>query len=480
MTLFAANGTLTAGTATNRWDESVTLSLGGLRTRGNKVGLLLNSGDNLLAGDATSEAIIYDLILNGAPSSVSHTTQRFVNTFTTFNLGAGNDLLDLTVNPTRQVTYGIANYTQAVTAIGGSGHDTMWTGYGGDTVYGDGVDASLIHLDISLGLYAGFSDNIDGGDGADTIYGDFGNLAFLSVSVGTMNLGHDTLRGGNGVDTIYGDAGGFGTISVTVGLLRAGDDTIYGGAGADILVGDFGAGGLVNANISAFNFGSDTIYGGADGDTIVGDSTGNLTNLAVGAVGDDFLYGEAGNDTITGDFTGALNALLGGTLNFGDDTIEGGDGDDNLVGDYRGALSITNLSFGQDVIRGGAGNDTIYGDTNSTALLNIVGSADFIDGGAGNDQLYGDGPAVLGLGGGADTFYFAAGSGQDRIHDFNRGLDTILIDIPGIDAYSDLTFTTPFLANYTIVNLGNGNNITVDGGAIAGVRVLNASDFDFI
>ena len=116
------------------------------------------------------------------------------------------------------------------------------------------------------------------------------------------------------------------------------------------------------------------------------------------------IYGAGGNDSI-----------YGGWRN---DNIAGGQGDDLLSG-----------GWGRDTLRGNSGNDRIYGDAGS----------DIISGGSGDDQLWG--------GWGNDQFIFTDGDGRDQIMDFSLGVnywwyksrgDSILIDVDGIDSFTDL------------------------------------------
>ncbi|TPE49154.1 calcium-binding protein [Amaricoccus solimangrovi] len=517
MVAFSSNGTFRSGTAINRWDESITANLAGMRSRGNNLPTLLDDGTHLLSGDGQNEAMIYDLSLGGQGNSFDGSFQRFANTFTEINLAGGNDLLDLTVNPSR----GVPNYTQSVTAIGDSGNDTLWTGYGNDTVYGDTVNSALISIDL---FRSGFDDMIHGGDGNDEIYGDFGSLALANVSIGAFALGSDTLHGGNDNDVIYGDYDNSSFVSVSVSALSFGDDLIQGDAGNDILYGDIRVLGAISISANALSFGSDTIYGGdgddtiygdpgasgvglglslnilsfvadelhggAGADTLVGDSAGNLPSALAG--GDDALYGDGGADVIVGDYTGDLGTLIT-TLNFGDDMIEGGDGADILVGDYRSTLGLTAanlLSFGDDEISGGAGNDTIYGDTSNSAITGLGAGSDTITGGAGNDVLWGDYPValnLLGLAGGSDTFVFAPGSGADTIADFHKHAllnlqpDTIDVSAYGITGMNGLSIT--YSNGDATIDLGGGDTILVQGpdvlsgGALG--NPLTASDFIF-
>jgi Ca2+-binding RTX toxin-like protein len=80
-------------------------------------------------------------------------------------------------------------------------------------------------------------DTVNGGDGADTLWGDCTESACSSLisqnysSIrATDSSGNDTLNGGAGNDTIYGD-GGDDTIDG-----GAGDDTIISGSGSDVII----------------------------------------------------------------------------------------------------------------------------------------------------------------------------------------------------------------------------------------------------
>lgn len=115
--------------------------------------------------------------------------------------------------------------------------------------------------------------------------------------------GNDDLRGGAGDDTIFGNEG---------------DDEINGGTGNDTLFGDEG---------------HDTMSGGADHDRMEG-GTGNDKmrgqdgdDILSGGEGTDYLHGGTGNDALSGD--AGKDKLVGGT---GADVIDGGAGNDQLWG----------------------------------------------------------------------------------------------------------------------------------------------------
>jgi len=113
-------------------------------------------------------------------------------------------------------------------------------------------------------------DTIDGGDGNDTIFGDFGN---------------DTIDGGNGDDIIYGGTG--------IDNINGGndDDFIYGDAGNDIINGGSG---------------DDVINGGVGDDVING---GDNNDIIYAGDGDDTVNGGAGNDTIYSTTVGAVDEI---------------------------------------------------------------------------------------------------------------------------------------------------------------------------
>lgn len=356
MVAFATNGTFTANTvSTNRWWESglpaglQSTSLAGKRGYVSTTNLLEPSGsDTALVAGSGNQVIAYDMWL-GAGLQLNGSSQRFSSSFTEFDLGSGNDVLDLTVSPTR----GVPVYSTNVEVIGGAGDDVIWSGAGSDDIYGDEVYSGILTVVAGAG-----ADIIDGGDGSDFIVGDH----FFDSEL----------------------------VSINLPLLAAASDTIHGGNGDDVIIGDVhwdNSGSLVGVNVSVLNSASDEIYGGGGNDTIYGDSESIGVSLSVLGLplvgfnsalnfGDDYLNGGDGNDTIHGDIGGvsilSVPAVGGAlSLNFGDDTIEGGQGDDILYGDMAPGIiddllgdlgSRLSLSFGNDtfVFKGNnTGNDII-------------------------------------------------------------------------------------------------------------------------
>lgn len=96
----------------------------------------------------------------------------------------------------------------------------------------DNIDISLTQAEVDASGFT-FDDTIDGGNGADVIYGQEGNDSLLG------GRGADTIEGGIGDDVIDGEQGadfifgGDGNDTITGGLFT---DTLLGGDGDDVFV----------------------------------------------------------------------------------------------------------------------------------------------------------------------------------------------------------------------------------------------------
>ena len=235
------------------------------------------------------------------------------------------------------------------------------------------------------------NDRLSGHVGDDTLIGGAGNDSLYG------GQGDDILRGGGGNDLLDGGRG---------------DDRLQGGAGNDALHGGEGNDTLLGGG------GRDRLWGGSGNDDMRG---GAGADRLWGGAGDDVLRGNGGNDTLSG---GAGNdrllggagrdRLLGGA---GDDRLAGGSGNDTLFG--QAGADLLKGGTGDDVLKGGAGNDTLYGNGGNDTIHGGAG-ADRIAGGKGDDHLWG--------GAGADTFVFAPLQGRDVIHDFQPGLDRLVLN----------------------------------------------------
>ncbi|WP_120495620.1 DUF4114 domain-containing protein [Kiloniella sp. EL199] len=244
---------------------------------------------------------------------------------------------------------------------------------------------------------ASFNDQIYGGNGADTIYGEKGHDILYGGD------GSDVLKGGSGNDTLYGDSaqdtlhGGSGNDSLFGGsnhdILNgnSGDDNLYGGSGDDILNGNSG-----NDHLDGGS-GHDTLHGGSGNDTFVG-GTGN-DSINGGSGTDTIDYSSAGKKVIASlhtksskgdgnDTLLSIENLIGTAFNDKlsgshiDNTVSGGDGDDRVYG--RTGDDYLYGDAGNDYINGGSGDDFIFGGTDDDSLNGYRG-ADTLTGGSGAD-----------------------------------------------------------------------------------------------
>jgi Ca2+-binding RTX toxin-like protein len=281
----------------------------------------------------------------------------------------------------------------------GAGNDIINAGLGDDSVYGgDGIDRLI--ADFSIG---------DTGSGLTFNGGTQFGSAFRNVSSTSStrldsiffdHVEEFTVTGTSKNDTIttYGGNdiinGGAGNDTIRTG---AGNDVINGGDGNDIL--DGGAG-------------NDKLFGGKGSDTYIVDSIGDsvvepILSTEIDTVEASITYTlgfNLENLTLTGsgaiDGTGNSlnNTLIGNSRN---NTLNGGDGNDTLIG-----------GGGNDILIGGAGNDVLTGGGNNDLFLYNTNTA------------------------------FRSGAvGIDRITDFVKGSDKIVLDKTTFTALQSLAAT---------------------------------------
>ncbi len=304
--------------------------------------------------------------------------------------------------------------------------------------------------------YAGdFNDTISGGQGADTIYTDFGDD---SVDAGSEN---DLVYGGAGTDTVYGGWGddiadlGAGNDSFGSWSNEGGNDTVYGGLGDDNIIGggenDLLYGGTGNDTLSG-GVGNDSSYGGEGNDVAVitddhnqdfydlGENAGDMDAMwfanfvSTNGVSVTFSGTDAGSYAFAGGYaTGSFTGLegLGGT-EYADTLNAGADKDGVVIYGLGGADSITGGS-GNDTLDGGLGADLVMGEGGSDRIdLTAADSAnDSAYGGVGDDTL----TSRIDLDGGADALYggdgrdvFVAGAG-DSVFGGEGGYDYDILDL---------------------------------------------------
>jgi Ca2+-binding RTX toxin-like protein len=288
-------------------------------------------------------------------------------------------------------------------------------------------------------------ENVDGGEGADTITGS----SLDNVLVGRN--GNDHLNGLAGDDELYGEFQGFGGSSSS--------NTLDGGTGDDLLSGGtFGPDALIGGG--GFDTASYTNYFG----TPVVITINDVANDGAGGEGDNVrttvenVLGTDANDTITG--SGSANTLMGGN---GADTLDGAGGNDLLDGE----IPTFSFSFGPDVLIGGNGIDTVsYASHSNTVTADndnvaddgfgggsegddVRSTVENLFGGPNSDNLTGNNVANVLDGGpaGFDTLNAAGGSdflsggigpdtlngdaGNDRLR--SRGDGVTDVDNCGID-----------------------------------------------
>jgi Ca2+-binding RTX toxin-like protein len=342
------------------------------------------------------------------------------------------EISNLSIPYSDLVTYAamdrLDDYFEDVVGIDGVDDDSIDGSEGDDDYIGDSSSHNSYHGN-------GGDDDIEGNRGSDDLYGDAGDDDINGDNGNDMISGgddNDHLSGENGNDDIFGDSG---------------DDSLDGGNGNDRLAGGLGIDVLSGGN------GNDDLSGGDDNDDLSGN---NGKDDLAGGLGDDSLHGDNGNDDLSGD--DGIDHLYGGN---GVDNLYGGNDDDYLDGGRGG-----------DLMDGGAGDDTYYVDANSDRItddsghdivlatsgkytlaagvedLDYIGSRNFsgtgndlgneISGGNGKDKLYGGsgddlliggaGNDILNGGDDADLFLLDSLSGIDKITDFTKGQDHIVLD----------------------------------------------------
>ena len=216
--------------------------------------------------------------------------------------------------------------------------------------------------------------SVDGGAGADTVFGSDGADLILGGE------GNDVLGGGGGDDRIVGDRG---TDTMNGGT---GDDTLVwnNGDGSDVANGDEGrddvevngaaaAGDVftVQPNGARIKFDRTNLVPFSidigSSETMHANGLGAGDTISVGEVGayEVTASGGADNDTLTGG--SSSETFLGGS---GNDTINPGGGIDVVSAD-EGDDQVNVRDRTADLARGGAGNDSVVAD---------VGQLDILDG----------------------------------------------------------------------------------------------------
>jgi len=408
--------------------------------------------------------------------------------------------------------------------IAGQGADVVTTGSGTDTVIGDNGEinydlAGVMTSIRSTSTDQGGDDQLEVGDGNNTIIGGFGNDKI------TTGSGSDDILGDNGViEYVNGDAVRLSTNDDEIATTGAdeivggsGDNRILAGLsndqvttldGVDVVLGDNGQLTYVN-NILTKAVSSESALGGMDTLTV-----GDGDNTVIGGQEADSITGGEGHDRVIGDngeivygSLGVIETIESTVISEGaSDIIKVGNGDNTVIGGQ-----------GSDEITAGTGNDDILGDNGVITYSNGIairiatsdedentGGGDTINAGEGDNRilagLSGDGVTALGgddvvLGDNGEINYDLAGvivsihthaadksgndiividSGNNRILagagddsvTTGAGDDVVIADSGRIDFAEGLmqtVFADHIETGKDYLLLGSGNNIAAGG-----------------
>lgn len=465
--------------------------------------------------------------------------------------GEGNDALD--------------GGEGADTLIGGAGDDLYVVDNAGDMLVeqvGEGVDSVVSSVDWTLqgafenlrltgdlgvsgrgnalanqlvGNFVGNlleamdgNDEIDGGEGADTLVGGLGDDLYRVDDAGDVIIE----AAGAGIDTVLASTShelgadvehlvlgeGFGAIDGTGNALgnritgNEADNVLDGAAGSDTLQGGWGndtyviddSGDVIIENdgqgwdtvrstrsvLLATTLESVELIGEADidatghagDDVLVGNSGANRLD---GRAGADTMAGGAGNDTYVTDTTADLVIESSGG---GIDTIERSY--DTMLILQR---NIENLVLTDGALRGNGNSldNVIAGNASDNNLLGLGGN-DVLIGGAGADALFGSEGTDTLIGGTGNDYYEIDDAGDAIIELTDEGDDFVRSTVSwtlgdnlerlAVDGDADLTVTGNALANglwgnagANVMTGGKGDDY-LDGGAGNDVYVFNKGD----
>lgn len=348
------------------------------------------------------------------------------------------------------VTYAHLDGSNIAVHRGDTVHAGQTIGFIGDAGYS-------LHLHIQFGVVpmttGGSQDKI-----ADASFATSQKYWMPAVFLGNASdilkgsLESDYYMGGDGNDKI---SGGQSTDIFSGG---AGTDSLTGGDGNDLLFPGDAHPDAVHETIWWFTLSHDGARDKIDG----GDG---IDQVAFG------MLGETKDIIFDNSVPGSNQVMIGGVATLTITNVEqvymySGSGNDTLTGgddwdDFHG-------SGGRDRLLGGGGSDTLFGDAQNDNLY----------GGGGGDWLYGGlGTDTLSGGRNADMFVFSGETGLDGIRDFNRAQgDKIVIEVQGVDEFSDLTISDATDGN-ALVSWSGPNS---PGAVLYGITASQIVEGDFI
>jgi Ca2+-binding RTX toxin-like protein len=351
----------------------------------------------------------------------------------------------------------------------------------------------------------GGSDHIEGGQGADVIFGDFGRLDYrdgdgkLITRFGIGLAERNVLSRGESdttqLDVPFNQTNGINLPPILI-ISRGsagGNDQLIGNSGRDVIIGGVGSD-VISGDGSAT----------AAGDILVGDNArvdlvgGNITTVRT----TDTANAPGSGDEIHGD--GGPDVILAGV---GGDTVDAGAGADIVLADNGSVdwglngnpIDIDRVTT-TDALLGG--NDIVSGGDDNDILIGGAGS-DTVSGNSGNDLILGDHAAITGnvdpaflplAQAGADPFIFTsintrATDGGAGDHLFGNDGDDILLGQQGDDYIEGNAGSDDIIGGHNVSGSGTGTpaqasdgSDIIDGGSgedfIAGdnATILRRSD----
>jgi Ca2+-binding RTX toxin-like protein len=314
-----------------------------------------------------------------------------------FAMGTGN--LNATGNDLDNRIYGSGGNN---VIDGGKGADQMWGMDGNDTYIVDhagdkvtetsGGGTDLVKSSVSYVL----TDHVENLTLTGTANIDGTGTKLSNILIG--NDGNNRLDGGKGNDTMNGGKGndeyivdhlGDKVIESVAGA-AGGEDTVYSSV-------DFSLAALANVEHLTL---TGTTAVKATGNAKANHLTGNTAdNIIDGGAGADQMWGGKGGDTyymdnkddVIGEFAGEGNdtVVTALVLQSAIDNVENYKFTGAKAQNFKGTDADNDIwgGSGGDYLHGGKGNDEIYGGAGNDALHGGLGN-DIIDGGTGADTLY--------------------------------------------------------------------------------------------
>ncbi|MDB9789332.1 calcium-binding protein [Gammaproteobacteria bacterium] len=399
---------------------------------------------------------------------------------------SGKLSIDTSNNAAPDVAVGGVDIHDA-TVIGGSGNDTLDLSQNASdneisVSAGAGDDTVTIGAAITKSSTTNAGDQLDGGDGKDTLVYTSAGFAALTAAntVGVSNFEVAALSNAladtitvakiqaTGIDTVV-IPGGTGALVMAAGAVTVGISSSLTGA---LTVTDTGSAVTDSLTIANTKTTADDM-GDGNNLTIAGYETVNIVTTAVSDTSQDF-----GTITLTGDddedgdpvatalnFSGADRASVGAitatTINASGMTAASTGTTFNMT---VAATSVTTIT-------GSAGADTLRGDAKST--INGGGGNDTIVGGSGNDTLNGDaGKDTITTGAGADT----VNGGADNDTIVIAGSLTAADKIDGGDGTDTLSVTNASITALQGLSISDANTFNANFNSVETLYVSDALD----